>query len=54
MAITSAITVLNIFLGWTLLGWIAALAWAFTAKRPEYSGLVVPPAPPRENDRRVP
>ena len=26
-----AITVLNIFLGWTLLGWIAALVWASTA-----------------------
>ena len=27
----SAIGVLNIFLGWTLLGWVAALVWSFTA-----------------------
>ena len=26
-----AIWVLNLFLGWTALGWIAALVWAFTA-----------------------
>lgn len=25
-----AILVLNIFLGWTLLGWVAALVWAST------------------------
>ena len=28
-----AIWVLNLFLGWTALGWIAALVWAFTAVR---------------------
>lgn len=27
---TPAIVVLNLFLGWTLLGWIVALIWAFT------------------------
>ena len=26
-----AIIVLNLLLGWTLLGWIAAFVWAFTA-----------------------
>ncbi len=26
-----AITVLNVFLGWTLIGWVAALVWASTA-----------------------
>jgi hypothetical protein len=26
---TTAIFVLNIFLGWTFLGWVAALVWAF-------------------------
>jgi hypothetical protein len=26
-----AIWVLNLFLGWTALGWIVALVWAFTA-----------------------
>lgn len=25
-----AIMVLNIFLGWTFLGWVAALIWSFT------------------------
>jgi Superinfection immunity protein len=25
-----AITVLNIFLGWTFLGWVGALVWSFT------------------------
>lgn len=28
---TSAIFVLNLFLGWTLIGWVAALVWSFTA-----------------------
>ncbi len=27
----NAIIVLNILLGWTVLGWIVALVWAFTA-----------------------
>lgn len=26
----SAIAVLNLFLGWTLLGWVLALVWAYT------------------------
>jgi hypothetical protein len=30
---TAAIVVLNILLGWTCIGWIAALVWAFTAAR---------------------
>jgi Superinfection immunity protein len=30
-----AIGVLNLLLGWTLLGWIGALVWAFTTKREE-------------------
>ncbi|MGZ5859103.1 MAG: superinfection immunity protein [Burkholderiaceae bacterium] len=28
---TSAIVLLNLFLGWTLLGWVLALVWAATA-----------------------
>jgi len=31
---TAAIVVINIFLGWTLLGWVAALAWAVSAITP--------------------
>lgn len=27
-----AIIVLNIFLGWTLIGWVVALVWACTTK----------------------
>jgi hypothetical protein len=30
---TLAVTVLNGFLGWTGLGWIAALVWACTSPR---------------------
>ena len=32
-----AITVLNIFLGWTLVGWVIALVWSFTADTEEKS-----------------
>jgi hypothetical protein len=28
---TRAIALLNRFLGWTLIGWVAALVWSFTA-----------------------
>jgi hypothetical protein len=28
-----AIAVVNIFLGWTLVGWVVALAWAFAAQK---------------------
>ncbi|MGI9229089.1 MAG: superinfection immunity protein [Gammaproteobacteria bacterium] len=28
---TAAIFVLNLFLGWTFLGWVVALVWSFTA-----------------------
>ncbi len=30
---TVAIVILNIFLGWTFLGWVAALVWACTNNR---------------------
>ena len=29
---TTAIVILNVFLGWTLLGWVGALVWVFTKK----------------------
>ena len=29
---TASITIINIFLGWTLLGWVLALSWAFSEK----------------------
>ena len=28
---TAAIAILTVFLGWSLIGWAVALAWAFTA-----------------------
>jgi RsiW-degrading membrane proteinase PrsW (M82 family) len=31
---TGAIFVVDLFLGWTLLGWVVALAWACSARRP--------------------
>ena len=30
----NAITVFNLLLGWTLLGWVVALGWAFTNPAP--------------------
>ncbi len=27
---TAAITVLNVFLGWTFVGWVVALVWSYT------------------------
>jgi hypothetical protein len=30
-----AIFLLNLLLGWTALGWIAALVWSFTEVRPD-------------------
>ncbi len=32
----AAIFVLNLFLGWTLVGWVLALAWAVTTDRKEH------------------
>lgn len=31
---TGAIFILNLFLGWSLVGWVIALVWAFTADQP--------------------
>lgn len=30
-----AICVLNLFLGWTLVGWVVALVWALTVDAPQ-------------------
>lgn len=38
---SAAIGVLNVFLGWTFLGWVVALVWAFTF---ETKGGAEPPA----------
>ncbi len=34
----ASIAVLNILLGWTVLGWIGALVWAFTNQAPVKQG----------------
>jgi Superinfection immunity protein/zinc-ribbon domain len=44
-----AIALLNIFLGWTIIGWIVAMVWAFTADAPTVTITNVsnyPSAPP--------
>lgn len=33
-----AILALDVFLGWTLLGWVLALVWSLTAVNPEAHG----------------
>ena len=38
---TTAITLLNLFLGWTVIGWIAALIWAFTSGSKQAPTIVV-------------
>lgn len=38
-----ALALLNVFLGWSLLGWVAALVWAFKKPAPVY---VAPPSAP--------
>lgn len=44
---TKAIFILNLFLGWTFLGWVGALIWAFTS--PPRTTTVY-----READRQTP
>ena len=39
------ILMLNLFLGWTFIGWVVALNWALTAA-PAYYGYMRPPYPP--------
>jgi T4 superinfection immunity protein len=41
----TTITLLNLFLGWTFIGWIVALIWAIAAPAP-YVVYVRPPYPP--------
>ena len=41
----AAITLFNLFLGWTFIGWVAALIWALTAPAPYYH-YYNPPRPP--------
>lgn len=45
------ITILNIALGWSLLGWIAALIWATTVVIPRQQPLVSEILPPQGRTR---
>jgi hypothetical protein len=50
---SAPIILLNFFLGWTLIGWVAALVWAATAfvkRGPEEFGTNVSIAPPQHLD----
>jgi len=51
----TAIFLLNIFLGWTLLGWVAALVWAASSfAKPLESDAITPSEPasaPEQNDQ---
>ncbi len=40
------IAMLNIFLGWTFFGWVAALIWAIVAAPPYFYYYPQPPYPP--------
>ncbi|HEY5380884.1 MAG TPA: superinfection immunity protein [Acidobacteriaceae bacterium] len=40
------ILLINLFLGWTIVGWIIALVWAFRDEPKYLVAYVPPPAPP--------
>jgi hypothetical protein len=42
-----AVAVVNLFLGWTFIGWVVALAMAATAVRPQHLTSMTTPAGPR-------
>jgi hypothetical protein len=41
-----AILVLNLFLGWTVIGWVISLVWAVSSSQPQV--IVVRDQPPKE------
>ena len=41
-----AIFLLNLLLGWTVLGWLIALIWSATSSAPQVTYLVQAPPPP--------
>lgn len=45
----SAIVALNIFLGWTVIGWVVALVWALTTPAPPV--IIYQQAPPPPDTR---
>lgn len=40
----TAIALVNIFMGWSLLGWVVAVVWAY--KKPESTNTIAPPVIP--------
>ena len=44
---TLAIFLLNLFLGWSVLGWVGALVWAAMQVQPRVQVLPPPPSYPR-------
>ena len=44
---TGPIVIVNLFLGWTLVGWVVALAWAVSPVRHVEREPVTPPPPER-------
>lgn len=52
----TGIFVLNLFLGWSLLGWVVALIWSVSAfNRPVVEAAIIPPeAPARARQRACP
>lgn len=44
---TMAIVVLNMLLGWTVIGWVAALVWAATRVDRSNASAAAPGTPPR-------
>ncbi len=53
---TGSVLVINLFLGWSVVGWIVALALAFRSKQQPYADVVVQPSPPgpRQYTQRPP
>jgi cytochrome c biogenesis protein CcdA len=48
-SLSAAAVIVNVFLGWTLVGWVVALALAVSGKPAER-----PPLPPAKDKRREP
>lgn len=48
-----AIIVLTIVAGWTFIGWVVALVWAFVHQRPTAAVAAAPPAAPPSGPFRV-
>ncbi len=42
------IFLLNLFLGWTVVGWVGALVWAYSSNQPSVANAVAPASPDAE------